>query len=569
MTPLINYNQSTFKDHPKPNKRRLQELQHSAARAHAARVAYWRKRGVPIAESRSSEQSQDDGISDASTDSAIHVKQERDGGAQRLSHQTSCAPEDSKQGTPAPSARDVSQEHLYSPRSVSDSALATSNPTFTPTTYRWRLNSGTTLSGRGQTPGRWEGRLFIPGLTRLPVSNLFDPFDAIPIAQDAKVVAAMDHYINKWAPSQRPGLKYQTKDNPLIRDAFPAALQNVELFEAAVALCLSFQAASQNFEARMCNWSLYHKGQALSRIRNKLNSGWLDEAVILATVFLMIIDDGKSLQDRKYQRAVWGLSVVVHSMVRGQALERALLQKLIWIRIQRAESNALLLFGDRISLHGTVVKDACLGYPSHPFPSTLTTVIGTLTPGFKALASDGQLSVEVLSSLAKTVRWTRCIDPEPGQSPSGNDQAFLMTFDPRANSADLMRLCRISGEEYAVERAVCKAVYVYHANLLGWTCRCSGYRRVVEELGTALRSWDFHKTWDRDLWKWLALVTANAARRGKLQHLQAELMTRLFASGSSEQDWKSVQLATKKFLFHRTLGREWEMCWDMAHASIS
>ncbi|EXJ65077.1 hypothetical protein A1O7_01417 [Cladophialophora yegresii CBS 114405] len=471
MSTLINYNQATFKDHPEPNKRRLQELQHSAARAHAARVAYWRKRGVQSVKSRAAEhrQRQDDGTSNASTESTIHVKQE--------------------------------------------------------------CNS-----------------VVVPKLARLPVSSLFDPFDAIPIAQNADVVAAIDHYINKWAPSQRPGLKYQTKDNPLIRDAFPAGLQNVELFEAIVALCLSFKAAAQNFEPRVCSRSLYHKGQALSGIRNKLTSGWVDEAVILATVFLMIIDN-VFLDIQAYETHLHGLRKMA--------------------KASRAESNALLLFGDRISLHRSVTSGACLEYPSQPFPSTLTIVIGTLTPGFQTLASDGQLSVEVLSNLAKTVHWSRCIDPEPGQSPSGTDQAFLMTFDPRANSADLMRLCRIAGKDCAVERAVCKAVYVYHANLLGWTCRCSGYRRVVEELGTALRRWDFHKTWDKDLWKWLALVTANAARRGKLQHLQTEVMTSLFASSGSGQDWKSVQTATKKFLYHSALSQEWEICWHMAHASTA
>jgi hypothetical protein len=239
------------------------------------------------------------------------------------------------------------------------------------------------------------------------------------------------------------------------------------------------------------------------------------------------------------------------------------------MHIKRAESNALLLFGDRIALHKTATDGACLEYPRQPFPSTLTIVIGTLTPGFQSLAFDGHLSVEVLSNLAKTVHWTRCIDSEPGKSSSGTDQAFLTNFDPRANSADLMRLCRASSQEHAVERAICKAVYVYYANLLGWTCRCSGYRRVVGELASALRSWDFQETWDRDLWKWLALVTANAARRGKLQHFQAEVMAGLFALGGSGQDWKSVQMAAKKFLFHNKLGREWEMCWDMAHASIA
>lgn len=44
MATFIDYNLSTFRDNSKPNKRRLQELQHTAARAHAARVAYWRNR---------------------------------------------------------------------------------------------------------------------------------------------------------------------------------------------------------------------------------------------------------------------------------------------------------------------------------------------------------------------------------------------------------------------------------------------------------------------------------------------------------------------------------------------
>lgn len=96
--------------------------------------------------------------------------------------------------------------------------------------------------------------------------------------------------IHHWAPSQKPGLKFQTKDNPLIRDVFPAALQNVELFEACVALCLSFRAAGSNFTTYLCNAALHHKCEALAGIRNKLMSGQVDEAVIFATVLLMIID---------------------------------------------------------------------------------------------------------------------------------------------------------------------------------------------------------------------------------------------------------------------------------------
>ncbi len=114
---------------------------------------------------------------------------------------------------------------------------------------------------------------------------------------------------------------------------------------------------------------------------------------------------------------------------------------------------------------------------------------------------------------------------------------------------------------------ICKAVYIYHANLLGWTCRCSGYRQVVEELGSALRFWDFRETWSRDLWTWLALITANAARRGKMEHLQMEVMMSLFALSDDVQDWDSMRKVTKSFLYHSKLDREWKLCWDMAKSS--
>lgn len=64
----------------------------------------------------------------------------------------------------------------------------------------------------------------------------------------------------------------------------------MELFEALVSLCLTFQAAGQNFKTSLREASLYHKGQALVGIRTKLTSGAIDEAIILSTVFLMIID---------------------------------------------------------------------------------------------------------------------------------------------------------------------------------------------------------------------------------------------------------------------------------------
>jgi hypothetical protein len=107
--------------------------------------------------------------------------------------------------------------------------------------------------------------------------------------------------IHLWAPSQKPGLKHQIQDNPLIREIFPDALQNVELFEAIVALCLSSMAAGRNFQTHLYNMSLYHKGKAMAGIRSKLMSGHVDEAVIVATVFLMMIDVSSASLDYSHR----------------------------------------------------------------------------------------------------------------------------------------------------------------------------------------------------------------------------------------------------------------------------
>jgi hypothetical protein len=242
-----------------------------------------------------------------------------------------------------------------------------------------------------------------------------------------------------------------------------------------------------------------------------------------------------------------------------------------WILIarSRAESNAMLLFGDRVAQKQAAPVSSHLEYPTQPFPSTLSILTSTLTPGLQAVARTGQVSSQLLSILSKTSRWIRCIDPELGQSPSSSDQTFLATFDPRANSAELMRLCRVSDDQHIVERSICQAIYVLHAHLLGWTCRCSGYRRVVEELGHTVRSWSSQPLWDRDLWRWLTMITANAARRGKMQTLQADLMSDLLNEIGSPRDWESLRQAMQTFLYHSKLGLEWKLCWEAATVAVA
>ncbi|OAP62404.1 hypothetical protein AYL99_04607 [Fonsecaea erecta] len=571
MPTLVNYNQSTFKNHAKPNKRRLQELQHSEARAHAARVAYWRKKGAPAAkpgqpQREGGDKSSEGGsLSQEPPDAGTIIKQESEKIYEVLQWNCDPSPESVFAGLPASGADiDRKSDQKHTPGSRSSSVATQIVTDSIPSSEKCRHHSEMASFYDSKQELFWEMPVDSIRIVRQPTSGLFDPFDSVPVRQGDEVVAAMDHYIHNWAPSQRPGLRYQATDNPLIRDTFPFALQNVELFEATVALCLSFKAAGQNFQTRMCSWALYHKGQALNGLRTKLNSGWVDEAVILATVFLMIIDN-VFLDVDAYGAHLNGLRKMVKAAAPStmEAFGGSLLSFVSW-----AESNALLIFGDRTALHDPATDKTQLQYPSQPFAPIITKTVSTMSMGFQSVATDGHLSYDVVSVLADTVRWTRLIDREQGSEPlSKEDQAFLMSLDPRLQSARVMRLCRVSAAGHNVEQAICKAVFVYHAHLLGWTCRCSGYRRIVEELGDTLRFWTFGKPWDTELWKWLALVTANAARRGQLHHLQMELMDRFVNLDSPAPGWDSIREVLTKFLFHSRLGREWKLCWETARGS--
>ncbi|KAI1613677.1 hypothetical protein EDD36DRAFT_204279 [Exophiala viscosa] len=561
MATLINYDYSTFKL-PKPNKRQLQDLQHSEARAHAARVAYWRTRKGPppaVAKGASSYHVRNDNLINAwptpstssretSVESGRHVKlsppdnkihEQPDITTDTLNH---------VQGATAQSVNARQSEEL----------AISSKPSPQSSSVPWSFNQNDgPVNSRRNAHQKWVDVGEYTRISRHPSSGLFDPLDTLPTRQGDEVVASMNHFLHVWAPSQRPGLRYQTKDNPLIKDIFNSALQHRELFEALISLCLTFKAASQDFKTPMREASLYHKGQALVGIRTKLTSGSIDEAVILSTVFLMITDN-VFLDEQAYKTHLKGLRQMVtgNPVYDGLAYAGALRSFVTW-----AESNALLIFGDNFASDQHGPHDAALDYPSKPFSKAVTRMISGLTPGFRSIAVDGQLCTQVLDVLQNSVQWVSCIDGMSRVETNKSRETFLLSFDPRSNSAKAMRLCRDSN--FTVERIICKALYIFHANILAWSCRCSGYRHVLNELADTLCSDELVQTSHGGIWSWITMITANGARRAGMGQIQNEVMAK-FLDVNEGRDWASVIRTMRFFLSHSAFEREWECCWETA-----
>lgn len=188
-------------------------------------------------------------------------------------------------------------------------------------------------------------------------------------------------------------------------------------------------------------------------------------------------------------------------------------------------------------------------------------MISTLNPGFGSIALDGQLCIRVLSVLENSIRWMSCIDERSRGKPTESDETFLLDFDPRSNSAEAMRLCRASS--FPLERMICKALYIFHANMLGWSCRCSGYRHVLDELADTLCSDELPQTGYGEVWSWVAMITANGARRAGMGQIQHVVMAKILDVNES-RGWGAIRDIMRTFLSHSTFEREWKQCWEKA-----
>lgn len=201
MATLINYDSSTFKQ-SKPNKRRLQDWQHSEARAHAARVAYWRTRESPSAavahaNGASRDRARNDGPVNAlptpstssretSVESGGHVKLRRADKNKSEQSDTPTDPSSQDQGATPQSVRTGSGQSEALTISSNRSPRSGGSP--------WSLGqSGGSFVFTQEGHQTWADVAGYTRLARHPSSGLFDPLDTLPSRQGNDVVASMNH----------------------------------------------------------------------------------------------------------------------------------------------------------------------------------------------------------------------------------------------------------------------------------------------------------------------------------------------------------------------------------------
>lgn len=183
MATLVNYSVSTFRDHPKPNKRRLQELQHSEARAHAARVAYWRNKKDIRASGpkKPREETSQEGHNVKVAEAGRRVSSRSAGS--KVSGKHGCKDD---QGI---KSRSSSAEASWTGTLVTTSQ---SSPDSIKGIWRSSSSESSPFSDERDMDG-WDDLAEYLRLPQQPKSPLFDPFNSFPCRQGDEVVVAMDH----------------------------------------------------------------------------------------------------------------------------------------------------------------------------------------------------------------------------------------------------------------------------------------------------------------------------------------------------------------------------------------
>ena len=199
----------------------------------------------------------------------------------------------------------------------------------------------------------------------------------------------------------------------------------------------------------------------------------------------------------------------------------------------------------------------------------METVIANLPTGFRDLAFPGHLSIPLINVLMSILRWTAVSGSSSEDIESKTDQDFLRRYDPRATLATMMRFSRTLGHPRSIQRCISRALAILHANVLCYSCKGLGYQVLLQELANVIRNIVPISKLEKELWTWITLLAANAAKMNCLFELQDELMARLFDFSEDNTDWERVRIKAQKFLWHRKLSNEWKECWIQAEQKRS
>ena len=389
-----------------------------------------------------------------------------------------------------------------------------------------------------------------------------DPFTRLPGQETPCVLNAVDYYAHVLSPLYKPMLLALNVVNPVLDWTFPLFLKHEDAFHAVIAVAQTYMERSRAPTSVPSKEVQFHRWKAASVLRAKLAQlqGPPDDAAIMTVLGLACLDvlfhDPGTIN-----RDGLGLMVAMRGGLNNLGLHgmiKAYLVQFDYFWMLETNSSTMFPFSRR--------KEHRI-YPQHPFSSDLNTLINTIPPGFRAVAFQNTLGVDVLQILSRVSKYVESKSSGYASvtegSPVVEGQEYPDIFD--ACSC----LHSSPSTEHSLEKNLCLAVILLSFNVYSPAIKgldnLAPYRGSRQELTRSLPASEFKTPEERNclIWIWMVVVESwyvdgALAREGLL--LSVAFFNKFDEAGS----WDRIEMVMRQFFWDEQLARVWRQCWQEA-----
>jgi hypothetical protein len=420
-----------------------------------------------------------------------------------------------------------------------------------------------------------------------------DPFVSLPIASRHSVMEAADYWVNSWAPAQTPSYVNTANWRSTIFKVFSIAIANEGAFESQVALAQSY---------RCCNGDkgeleeptkevLYHQNRAMLSLRKHLEAGDVSAGPLLSSLNLLIMSIVQ-VDKKAYDFHRKGLermiqtppddpaTILIHHVIEGYLVTIRFYFHLLTFQTRSAEVSL-------DSANNQIVNK--LTFPRHPFYPALSADIATLPSGFRELALELSLPVELIQVLKVMARWNALIAPKSGIARKA--QAWFSS-DAKNTLEILEQLYFSTSRLHTVCLPLCMVLMLYCITVHKLFHAPKIYKRLLHDAVFAIRCFDPITETQQECRLWMAVVVTGCARdagagnarietHGMLRDLASSLTDDLNTSSNARyknaakrekeqqqpngvaMDWDAVETIMKKFFWYEIFAPSWRRCWEL------
>lgn len=207
-----------------------------------------------------------------------------------------------------------------------------------------------------------------------------------------------------------------------------------------------------------------------------------------------------------------------------------------------------------------------LEYPTHPFFPGLCACIATMPKGFRDLALEAVLSIQMLQILERMSKFVMHVNRALERAATVQEVYFLLLYKPHLVVQDAY-ICLdawSSSSGSMIEPALCYGLIAFSWIVMGQARASPVYWQLVQNLVNSIEQVE-PKEYETECLIWLSMVAVVHCRGPHALSTRGDLLLdRLLRRYNYTQDWDSLEAVLSKFFWHKPLAMEWRDCWKAA-----